>query len=141
MYVGNVILLILNLPLIGIWVQILKVRYIILFPLILLFCLVGAYSINNRTFDIGVMLLFGVLGYLMRKYKYEAAPMVLAFVLGPLFENALRQSLILSDGSFKIFFTRPIASTGMIIAILLFVTNIISGLKRRKKVMSMIGAD
>ena len=105
MYIGNVMLLVLNLPLIGLWVQVLKVPYKILFPLILLFCVIGAYSINSSTFDIAVMVVFGVLGYLMRKYKFECAPMVLAFVLGPMFEKSLRLSLLLSDGSFLIFFT------------------------------------
>jgi putative tricarboxylic transport membrane protein len=75
MYIGNIMLLILNLPLIGLWIQVLKIPYKILFPLILLFCIIGAYSINNSTFDVGIMLVFGVLGYLMRKYKYEGAPM------------------------------------------------------------------
>jgi putative tricarboxylic transport membrane protein len=93
MYIGNVMLLLFNLPLIGMWVQVLRIPYKVLFPLILLFCLVGAYSVNHSTFDLAIMLAFGVLGYLMRKYKYEGAPMVLAFVLGPMFEINFRQSL------------------------------------------------
>jgi putative tricarboxylic transport membrane protein len=137
MYVGNIMLLILNLPLIGLWVQLLRVPYKILFPLILLFCIIGAYSINNSTFDIAVMLVFGVTGYLMRKYKYEGAPMVLAFVLGPMFENSLRQSLLLSDGSFSIFFTRPIAAGGMITTILLLIGSIIPSIRRRKEMIPM----
>jgi putative tricarboxylic transport membrane protein len=133
MYIGNIMLLVLNLPLIGLWVQILKVPYKILFPLILLFCVIGAYSINNSTFDIAAMLVFGVLGYLMRKYKFEGAPMVLAFVLGPMFENSLRQSLLLSDGSFSIFFSRPIAGTGMIITILMLIGSVIPAIRRKKE--------
>jgi putative tricarboxylic transport membrane protein len=133
MYVGNLMLLVLNLPLIGLWVQVLKIPYKILFPLILLFCVIGAYSINNSTFDIATMLVFGVLGYLMRKYKYEGAPMVLAFVLGPMFEKSFRHSLLLSDGSFSIFFTRPIAAGGMIITFLLLITAAIPIIRRRKK--------
>jgi putative tricarboxylic transport membrane protein len=135
MYVGNVMLLALNLPLIGMWVQVLRVPYKVLFPLILLFCLIGAYSINNSTFDAAVMVVFGVLGYLMRKYKYEGAPMVLAFVLGPMLENSLRQSLLISDGSFLVFFTRPIAAAGMIVTILMLVSSIIPALRRRREVI------
>ena len=108
MYIGNLMLLVLNLPLIGIWVKILKVPYPILFPLILLFCLIGAYSLNNNPAEIGLMLIFGVLGYLMKKFKYDGAPLVLAMVLGPLMDNSLRQSLLMSGGSGMIFFTRPI---------------------------------
>jgi putative tricarboxylic transport membrane protein len=135
MYAGNVMLLVLNLPLIGIWVQVLKVPYTFLFPLILLFCLIGVYSINNSTFEVGMMLVFGVLGYLMRKYKYEGAPMVLAFVLGPMLENNLRLSLILSDGSLLIFFTRPIAAGGIIAVFLMLFTYIIPVLRRKRAVI------
>ncbi len=108
MYVGNVMLLVLNLPLIGLWVKILKIPYPILFPLILVFCLIGGYSLNNNTADVGLMLFFGVFGYLMKKFKYDAAPMVLAMVLGPILDNSLRQSLLMSGGSGMIFLTRPI---------------------------------
>ena len=135
MYVGNVMLLVLNLPLIGLWVQVLNVPYNILFPLILLFCIIGVYSINNSTFDIAIMLAFGVLGYVMRKYRYEGAPMVLAFVLGPMFENALRQSLQLSDGRFSIFLTRPIAAAGMVVTFLLIAASIIPALRRKKEAL------
>ncbi len=119
MYVGNLMLLILNLPLIGIWVKILKIPYKILFPLILLFCLIGVYSVSNSVFDIYVMLVFGILGYLMKKFGYEGAPLILAFVLGPMMEQNLRKSLILSQGDFSIFFTRPLAAISLIISIAL----------------------
>jgi putative tricarboxylic transport membrane protein len=137
MYLGNAMLLVLNLPLIGMWVQVLKVPYKILFPLILLFCLIGAYSINNSTFDVAIMLVFGVLGYLMRKYKFEGAPMVLAFVLGPMLENSLRQSLLLSDGSFLIFFTRPISAGGMIVTFLMLISCIIPTLRKKREEIPM----
>ncbi len=136
MYIGNAMLLVLNLPLIGMWVQVLKVPYKILFPLILLFCLVGAYSVNNSTFDLAIMLFFGVLGYLMRKYKYEGGPMILAFVLGPMFEHNLRLSLLLSDGSFLIFFTRPIALVGMITTIFLLISCIVPFIQRRRRLIA-----
>lgn len=135
MYVGNVMLLALNLPLISIWVQVLKIPYKILFPLIILFCLIGSYSINNSTFDIVIMLVFGGLGYLMRKYKFEGAPMVLAFVLGPMLENSLRQSLLMSRGSFSIFFFRPIAAAGMVVTILMLISCIIPTFRRKREVI------
>ena len=110
MYIGNVMLLVLNMPLIGMWVQVLKVPYSVLFPLILMFCIVGVFASGNAVFDVFVMVVFGVLGYLMRKFGYEPAPLVLAFVLGPMLENNLRKSLILSHGDFTIFVERPISA-------------------------------
>ena len=132
MYVGNIMLLALNLPLIGMWVQLLKVPYAILFPIIILFCLIGSYSINNSATDVAIMLVFGVIGYLMKKISLEAAPMVLAFVLGPMMETALRQALIKSRGSFSIFFTRPISATCLIIAIALTVIPLLPWFRRRR---------
>jgi putative tricarboxylic transport membrane protein len=108
MYIGNIMLLVLNLPLIGLWVKILKIPYPILFPLILLFCLIGAYSLNSNVMEVGLMIFFGLFGYLMKKFKYDGAPLVLAMVLGPLLDNSLRQSLLMSGGSAMIFLTRPI---------------------------------
>jgi putative tricarboxylic transport membrane protein len=132
MYIGNIMLLILNLPLIGLWVKILKVPYAILSPLILLFCVVGVYSINTTTDEVILMVIFGVIGYLMKKFAYEAAPMVMAMILSPLMENNLRQSLALSHGSFTIFFTRPISAVLMITAIALLVLPYLPWLKRKK---------
>jgi len=131
MYIGNVMLLILNLPLIGIWVKILKIPYHLLFPLIILFCLIGVFSLNNLVSDIYVMAIFGMLGYLMRKLQYDGAPMVLALVLSPLLEDAFRQSLLMSDGSFFIFFQRPISLGLMGVTILLALSNLIPWFKRR----------
>ena len=109
MYVGNAMLLVLNIPLIPLWVKVLKIPYYLLFPLILLFCVIGAYSLNNNSADVVVMITFGIIGYLLRKLNYELPPLVLAFVLGPLFEMDLRRSLAISRGSFSIFFVRPIS--------------------------------
>ncbi|MGZ3559802.1 MAG: tripartite tricarboxylate transporter permease, partial [Thermodesulfobacteriota bacterium] len=120
-------------PLIGVWVKILKIPYPILFPLILLFCLIGVYSVNNSIVEIVIMIIFGIVGYLMKKFKYEAAPLILAFVLSPLLENALRQSLLMSRGSFSIFFTRPISLIQMVVAILLLALPLIPGFKKRPK--------
>jgi putative tricarboxylic transport membrane protein len=133
MYIGNGMLLILNLPLIGIWVQVLRIPYRILFPLILLFCLIGVYSVGNTVFDIYIMILFGIVGYLMKKFDYEGAPLVLAFVLGPLMENNLRKSLIMSQGDFSIFFTRPLASASLILAIFFLVSPLIPWMRKKRK--------
>jgi len=132
MYIGNGMLLLLNLPMIPLWVQVLKVPYPILFPLILLFCLIGSYSLNNSTFDVFVMIFFGVLGYLMRKFRYEGAPLVMAFVLGPLLEQNLRRSLIISGGSFFVFVTRPISAITLIIAFFLLLSAFITNMRKRK---------
>ena len=118
---------------IGLWVKILKIPYRILFPLIVLFCLIGAFSINNSTFDIGVMLVSGVLGYLMKKFDYEGAPLVLAFVLGPMLEFSIRQSLLMSEGSFSIFITRPISGTCLLLAAVMFISSIIPSLSKLRK--------
>jgi putative tricarboxylic transport membrane protein len=126
MYVGNVLLLVINLPLIGLWVRLLRVPYAILFPLILLVCLIGSYALDKSTIDMSLMLFFGVLGYLMRKFRYETATLILAFVLTPMFESAFRQSLILSSGDFSIFFLRPISGGCLILAGLLLITPVIS---------------
>ena len=131
MYMGNAMLVLLNLPLIGIWVQVLKIPYRILMPLILLFCLIGAYSVTNSAFDLSLMVFFGGVGYLMRKFGYEGAPLVLAFVMGPLLEQNLRQSLLISEGSFSIFITRPISGVTLLIALLLLLSNVIPFMKKR----------
>jgi putative tricarboxylic transport membrane protein len=133
MYIGNVMLLVLNLPLIPMWVQILKIPYRIFFPLILLFCLMGSYSVNNRTFDMFLMTLFGIIGYLFRKFEYESAPLLLAFVLGPMVEANLRQSLLISKGSFLIFFTRPIAAVTLTLALILLATSFVPYLKGKNR--------
>jgi putative tricarboxylic transport membrane protein len=117
MYVGNVMLLVLNLPLIGLWVQLLRVPYGLLFPLILLFCVIGVWSEAGNPNDLVVLLVFGVLGYLMKKLGFEAAPLVLAFVLGRMAEEALRQSLLLSRGSVGILVQRPLAGVLLLLAI------------------------
>lgn len=133
MYIGNVMLLALNLPLIPMWVQVLKVPYRILFPLILLFCLIGSYSLKNSSFDVIAMIIFGIVGYLFKKFGYEGAPLTLAFVLGPMIELYLRQSLLLSKGSFFIFFNRPISATLIIIAIILCIIPLFSYLIKMKE--------
>jgi putative tricarboxylic transport membrane protein len=133
MYVGNGMLLLLNLPLIGLWVQVLKIPYRALFPMIVLFCLIGAYSTNSSILDLWMMLIFGIIGYLMRRFDYEPAPLCLAYVLGPLLEKNLRQSLIISQGSFMIFLMRPLSGLGLGIVLLLFASTLFPFVKRRLK--------
>jgi len=136
MYIGNAMLLILNLPLIGLWVKILKIPYPVLFPLILLFCLIGVYSLNNKVSEIGLMLLFGVIGYLMKKFKFDGAPLILAMVLGPLMDKALRQSLIMSGGSPAILLESTICTVIFaVVAVILFILPLLPVIGRfRKKV-------
>jgi putative tricarboxylic transport membrane protein len=133
MYAGNVMLLVLNLPLIGIWVKVLKIPYKTLFPLILLFCLIGVYSLNTNTFDIYVMIFFGMLGFLLRKRNYEPAPLVLAFILSPLLEQSLYQALLLSGGNPATFVTRPISCGALVAAVLLILSALLPWLQKRRK--------
>jgi putative tricarboxylic transport membrane protein len=137
MYVGNIMLLVLNMPLIGMWVQVLKAPYRILFPLILMFCIVGVFASGNAVFDVFVMIGTGLLGYLMRKFGYEAAPLVLAFVLGPMLENNLRKSLILSQGSFDVFVTRPISVACLAVAVFLLVAPLLPALRKKREKVAL----
>jgi putative tricarboxylic transport membrane protein len=134
MYIGNGMLLILNLPLIGLWVKVLRVPYYLLYPLILLFCLIGAYSIENSTGDVILMLIFGILGFLMKKFRYDGAPLILALVLGQKLETAFRRSLIMSRGDFSIFISRPISLGFLITAVLLLILPILT---QRKKLSTL----
>ena len=109
MYIGNVMLLVLNLPLVGLWVQLVRIPFGILAPVIILFTAIGSYSIQGQVFDIYSLIGFGLFGYLLRKLKFEPGPLVLAFVLGPMIEGAMRRSLLISGGSFMIFVTHPIS--------------------------------
>ena len=116
LYLGNAILLVLNLPLVGLWAKLLEIRYQYLYPGILLFCILGAYSLNQSVFDVGVMVAFGVLGYIFRKLDWPLAPTVLALILGPMMERALRTSLEMSAGDLSILVTRPISAVLLIVA-------------------------
>lgn len=134
MYIGNVMLLILNLPMVGLWVQLLRVPYAILAPIIVLFCCVGVYSVRNTVFDIWIMGIFGIIGYLFRKVDLEPGPLLLAFVLGPILERSLRQALLISAGSPFIFFKRPISGTIMGFLLAFIVFQIFSEVRRRRRV-------
>jgi putative tricarboxylic transport membrane protein len=125
MYLGNVLLLILNLPFIGLWVKLLQIPYRLLFPFILLFCIIGSYSLQNSMFDVLIMVIFGVVGYLFRKIGFETAPMILSFVLGPLLENSLRQSLVISEGSLLIFIQHSISGVVLLVAFIMILSAVI----------------
>src|SRR5215475_10646530 len=130
MYVGNIFLLVLNLPLVGLWAQLLRVPYYILFPIVLLLCVVGTYSANKNVFDLWVMLGFGIAGHVLRKLEYDLAPFVIAFVLAPLLEQSLRQSLVMSPDGAMILLQRPAA------AFLLAASALLVGLMFRRKSMN-----
>jgi putative tricarboxylic transport membrane protein len=124
MYIGNIMLLVLNLPLVGMWARIATVPFPILGPLILFCSVVGTYSIRFLIFDVWVMFVFGIVGYFMRKFGYPVAPMVLASVLAQMLETSLQQSLLISQGSAMIFITRPISAVFMGLAVLSIVRGI-----------------
>jgi putative tricarboxylic transport membrane protein len=119
MWIGNLFLVILNLPLIGLWVRMISVPYHLLYPAILVFCAIGVFSLNNANFDVYLMALFGLLGYIFRKLDAEPAPMLLAFILGPMMEEFLRRALLISKGDPTILVTRPISLAMLIFAALL----------------------
>jgi len=118
MWIGNLFLLILNLPLIGLWVRMIMIPYRLLYPAILVFCAIGVFSLRNSEFDVYLMALFGILGYVFSKLGCEAAPMLLAFILGPLMEEFLRRAMLLSRGDPLVFVQRPISATLLGIAVL-----------------------
>ena len=130
-------LLVLNLPLIGMWVKLLKLPYNVLFPLILLFTIIGVYASGNNVFDIYVMIFFGVFGYLMRKFGFEPAPLVLAFVLGPLLENNLRKALILSQGDLVTFLQRPISGACLVLAALVLLSPLLPTLRKKRAIVAL----
>jgi putative tricarboxylic transport membrane protein len=123
LYIGNVMLLILNLPLIGLWVKVLQIPYSILFAIILAFTLIGSYSVNSSAFDVMILTLFGFLGYVFKKLDFPLAPVALTFILGPMMELALRQSLIMSQGDMTIFLTRPISCSLLVLAVLVLFSS------------------
>ena len=119
MWVGNLMLLVLNLPMIGLWVRMITIPYHYLFPMILVFCSIGVFSLNNATFDVYVMALFGLLGYVFKKLDCEPAPLLLGFILGPQMEEYLRRALLLAKGDPIVFVTRPISATMLVLAAIL----------------------
>lgn len=133
MYIGNTMLLLLNLPLIGLWVKILKIPYAILFPLIFLFCLIGVYTINSNVVEIFIMLIFGVLGFVMRKTGFEGAPFLLALVLGPIMESSFRQALLISHGNLGIFLFHPVSAFLLTLGFICLISQFIPSFREKKE--------
>ena len=133
MWIGNFMLLIINLPMIGLWVQLLRLPYRLLHPIILLMCCIGVYSLNSSTFDVLLLLCFGLLGYLLLKFGCEPAPLLLGFVLGPLMEENLRRALLVSRGDPWVFFERPISAVLLAVAALLLVAVLFPALRRKRE--------
>src|SRR3989441_13073684 len=119
MYVGNLMLLALNLPLVGVFVSVLRIPYAYLYPLIIMFCIIGVYEVNNSIVDVWIMLIMGLVGYALRKFNFDPAPLVLGLVIAPILEQSLRQSLIISKRNYLIFFTRPFSACRVAVSICL----------------------
>ena len=134
MWIGNLMLVILNLPLIGLWIQLLKVPYRLLYPAILVFCCIGVYSINNNPFDVYMTVVFAVIGYLFFKLQCEPAPLLLGFILGPMMEENLRRAMLLSRGDPTVFFTRPLSLTLLLMAAALVVIVTLPAIKKTREV-------
>jgi putative tricarboxylic transport membrane protein len=133
MYIGNILLLIMSIPLVGLFVKILRVRPAILAPITVLITLIGVYTVNNSVFDIGLVIVFGAVGYLMKKLGFEPGPLVLAFVLGSLLEDSLRRSLLIFDGDPTGFLSRPISGTLLLIFLLVILLPIITPTLARRR--------
>jgi TctA family transporter len=133
MWIGNLLLLLLNLPLIGMWVQMLRIPYPVLFPMIILFAAIGTYSLNFNAFDVYAIVFFGLLGYILIKCGCEPAPMLLGFVLGPLLEEHLRRALIISRGDATVFLTRPISAALLAVAVAALVIAVLPAIRKRRE--------
>ena len=133
MWVGNLMLVVLNLPLVGLWVKLLKVPYRVLCPAILLFCSIGVYSLNYNVFDIYMMAIFGIIGYLWSKLKCEGAPLLLGMVLGPMMEENFRRALLLARGDFTTFVTRPLSATLLLMALALVVLVSLPAIRKKRE--------
>ena len=133
MWIGNLMLVVLNLPLVGLWVRLLRVPYRLLFPAILTFMAIGVYSVNNSQFDVFMTIVLGLMGFVFMKLRVEPAPLILAFVLGPLMEENLRRALLISRGDPTVFFTRPISASFLIVAILLLTVMILPAVRKKRE--------
>jgi TctA family transporter len=133
MWIGNLMLIVLNLPMIGIWIKLLTVPYRLLFPAIVLFCAVGVYTTNNSTFDVWLVGIFGLIGYLFAKLGCEPAPLLLGFILGPMMEEYLRRTLLLSRGDWSVLITRPISAGLLAGAVLMLVVVLLPSVKSKRQ--------
>ena len=132
MWIGNLFLIVLNLPMIGVWVRMILVPYHFLFPAILVFCAIGVFSLSNSEFDVYLMALFGLLGYVCAKLDLEPAPMLLGFIIGPMMEEYLRRALLLSRSDPMVFIQRPISATLLALALLAVVLVLTPALSRKR---------
>jgi len=139
MYVGNVMLLVLNLPLVGVWAKVCEIPYSILAPTVLIFCVIGAFSVRGNLFDLWTAIVFGFVGYAMKKLGYPPAPMLLCMILGDRLESSLRQSLVLSSGSYSVFFTRPITAGLLVLAVILCMGSLLA--RRRAAKGSLLAQE
>ena len=140
MYVGNLMLLALNLPLVGVFVTVLRIPYGYLYPLIIMFCIIGVYEVNHSIVDVWIMLIMGVVGYLLRKFDFDPAPLLLGLVIAPTFELSLRQSLIMSNGNWLIFLERPIAQGLLALCMLLLSLSALSVTVQAPRLAQQVGA-
>ncbi len=132
-WIGNLLLVIINLPLVGLWVRLLRVPYRLLFPAILIFCCIGGYSINNSPFDVVITGVFGLAGYWLMKHDFEPAPMMLGFILGPLMEDNLRRAMLIARGDLTVFLTRPVSAGLLAVAAALLVFAVLPMIRRRRE--------
>ena len=133
MWLGNLMLVVINLPLVGVWVKLLQVPYRFLFPAILIFCSIGVYSINNAPFDCIITAVFGIVGYWLSKHDFEPAPMLLGFVLGPLMEENLRRAMLIARGDPTTFITRPISGSLIALAVVLVTIAVLPAIARKRE--------
>lgn len=133
MWIGNLMLLVINLPLIGIWVKLLSIPYRFLFPSILVFCCIGVYSLNNSVVEVGISVFFGAIGYVFRKFDCEPAPMLLGFVLGPMLEENFRRAMVMNQGNYRVFIERPICLGLLVATVGLFLVLLLPNFKKKRE--------
>src|SRR6185312_14333853 len=141
MYVGNLMLLALNLPLVGIFVHLLRIPYAYLYPLIIMFCVIGVYEVSHSIVDVWIMLIMGVVGYALKKFQFDPAPLVLGLVIAPIFEMSLRQSLIMSDGNWTIFLNRWIALALLLVCAVLLIASAVSAIRAQRDWRAKMAAE
>ncbi|MBM7660037.1 putative tricarboxylic transport membrane protein [Bacillus mesophilus] len=141
MFIGNIMLLVLNLPLVGLWAKLTKVPYGVMAPIILILSIIGAYTVRNSMFDVFIALLFGVLGYFLHKYRWPVVPLILCFILGPILEQSFLQSMAMSNGSFLIFVQQPISLSILIVSIILLVLSISLARRTKTRIKEVVGEE
>lgn len=141
MYIGNVMLLVLNLPLVGFWAKLVRIPYALLAPMVLVFSFIGAYSVREKMFDVGVAIVFGLIGWLMKKVDIPTTPLILCLILATIFETSLKQSISMSHGSLSIFFTRPISASLIAAATILVATSLYTRIKHPEKAMAALAEE